>query len=198
MLFRSRRLRRLRRLRLLTTGHHVCRSTGQDECRAPPMLMAPFCPAVWSVSESSELPVLNPETQSQYISAGAPVAAAAGTEEGVGAASPPEHAATIAQTIRDPATLKHERVWPMGRARYMPAPWRRLMPIEAPPNRVVTINLRCRTKPRHGPSRAGKKGYRRRARLRPPYGLLISAYRSCSKSVCRGLAPCNVSTLWPA
>src|SRR5204862_673712 len=32
-----RRLRRLRRLRLLTTGHHVCRSTGQDDCRAPLM-----------------------------------------------------------------------------------------------------------------------------------------------------------------
>ena len=31
----ARRLRRLRRLRLLTTGHHVCRSTGQDDCRAP-------------------------------------------------------------------------------------------------------------------------------------------------------------------
>jgi len=31
----ARRLRRLRRLRLLTTGHHGCRSTGQDDCRAP-------------------------------------------------------------------------------------------------------------------------------------------------------------------
>ena len=31
----ARRLRRLRRLRLLTTGHHECRSTGQDHCRAP-------------------------------------------------------------------------------------------------------------------------------------------------------------------
>jgi hypothetical protein len=30
-----RRLRRLRRLRLLTTGHHECRSTGQNHCRAP-------------------------------------------------------------------------------------------------------------------------------------------------------------------
>ena len=32
--------RRLRRLRLLTTGHHVCRSTGQDDCRAPPSIHA--------------------------------------------------------------------------------------------------------------------------------------------------------------
>lgn len=32
----ARRLRRLRRLRLLTTGHHECRSTGQDDCRRPP------------------------------------------------------------------------------------------------------------------------------------------------------------------
>jgi hypothetical protein len=31
----ARRLRRLRRLRLLTTGHHDCRSTGQDHCRRP-------------------------------------------------------------------------------------------------------------------------------------------------------------------
>jgi len=30
-----RRLRRLRRLRLFTTGHHDCRSTGQDDCRRP-------------------------------------------------------------------------------------------------------------------------------------------------------------------
>ena len=34
----ARRLRRLR-LRLLTTGHHVCRSTGQDHCRRPQWLL---------------------------------------------------------------------------------------------------------------------------------------------------------------
>jgi len=50
----ARRLRRLRRLRLLTTGHHVCRSTGQEECRRPRGRRQRLVPCFWQVHRSAE------------------------------------------------------------------------------------------------------------------------------------------------